>query len=180
MAKLVSNIYADALFEVAVEEDALSVIKEEFEFVIESFDLNLDFFRIYNSPQISVRERKEVISEVFEGKISEELLNFLKILIDKRRTSSLFGIGKAFNKLVDIHLGTEHVVVESVNKLSEKEMEILRKKIEELSGSNIKLVNKVNKELVGGLVIKSGDKIIDGSVTRKLAEIKDELFKIIV
>ncbi|OYT16382.1 MAG: ATP synthase F1 subunit delta [Bacteroidetes bacterium 4572_77] len=180
MAKLVSNIYGDALFEVAIEEEILPKIEEELKFVIDSFKEYPDFYRLFNSPEISISERKVMISEVFEGKISEELLNFLKILVDKRRTSSLYVIGKAFYKLVDIYKNIEHVVVESVNELSDSEMNALKNKLTELTGKNIELENKVNKGVVGGLVIKAGDKIIDGSISKKLNEMREELFKIIV
>lgn len=180
MAELVSRTYSEALFEVAVEEGKLDKITEEVNLVVESFKTYPDLFELFKSPQISIKERKAMVTEVFEGKISTELLNFLKILIDKGRGSSLFGISDSFIKMADGKKGLLHVIAESAVPMGPAEIEALRAKLSATFEGTVEVSNKLNPDLMGGLVLKIGDKIIDGSVKKKLDEIKDELAQIIV
>lgn len=180
MAKLVSKTYSESLFEVAVEENILAKTMEDMSFVNESFKTYPELYELFRSPQISAIERKAMLDEVFGTKVSKEVLNFLKILVDKGRCGDIFGINDSFKSLSDKHNGVVHVVAETAILMDEKEIDALKAKLSSDMNCTIEIINKINPEVMGGLTLKIGDKVIDGSVKKKLNDIRDELAQIIV
>lgn len=180
MAELVSKTYSEALFEVGVEEGKVDLFKEELDFIVQMFDENPEFYELFKTPKVNAEERKAVMTEVFGGKISDEMLNFLKILLDKQRSSAIYGIQGAFTDKVDLFKGNEVVTVESAIELNAAELESLKAKLDKLTGKNTVLTNVVNEEILGGVIVKMGDKVIDGSVKSKLDELKVSLAQIIM
>ncbi len=180
MAKLVYQVYAEALFEVAVEADKLDEYKKELEFVVECFDEYPKFYDLFVAVRISKENKKDTINEIFENKISKDVLNFLKILIDKQRASSIRGIYRSFSLMVDQKQGIVNAKVQSAVELTESEKEKLKSQLENMSGHTVRLNCVVNPEIIGGLIIKMGDEVIDASITGKLNEMKDNLSAIMV
>jgi len=180
MAKLVETTYANALFEFALENNRLNDIVDEFNFVIDVFNQYDEFFKLYDTPKLSADKRKVIIKEVFENKISDEMMNFLFILVDKRRTRNVFEIKDEVDKLVDKNLDIERAYVKSAIALNEEEKTIIKENLEKMTGKKVKLKAVVDEDLIGGLYIKIGDKVIDGSLKNKLDKMKEELTKIIV
>ena len=87
MEKLVAKTYATALFEVAIESNQLDQIGNELEYIDRTFTQYPEFYELYKTPQISSDEKKQIIAKVFQQEISPEVMNFLKIILDKRITS---------------------------------------------------------------------------------------------
>ena len=96
MAKLISKTYGDALFELAVEEGKIDVLLEEIEQLQKILAENADFGSLMNHPKIIKEEKIEVAKTVFEGRVSEELLGFLTIIISKDRYREIDEILKYF------------------------------------------------------------------------------------
>lgn len=180
MAKLVSKTYAKALFELAVEGQVVDQILAEYEFVKDSFDNFPEFLEIIKSPKISVEEKKSILADTFGGKISETLLNFFKILVDKKRSVVIRDVYDDYNILVDEHKGLVVARVESVVPLDASEIEVLETKLNKVTGKTVTVDNVINPDIMGGLVVKVGDKVVDGSVRRKLDNLKHELAQIII
>ncbi len=180
MAKLVAKTYSDALFEVGVENNSLETLLEEFSFIEKTFIEYPDFLELFRTPRISIEERKETIQSIFGGNISEEMLNFLKIILDKRRASEIFDIKNEFQVAVHRHNNILEATVISAVAISEEQSEKIKKSLKVVTGNDILIKNKVDETLIGGVVIYIGDKVIDGSVKKKLSDLKEELAQIIV
>ncbi len=180
MAKLASHIYSEALFEVAVEMDRLEEINKELKFVSDIFQEHPMFFKIFVTPRICKEERKKTIEDVFASNVSEQVLNFLRILIDKRREMIIHDIYHTFSEMADERLGIVNAVVESAVELDDKEKERLREKINKMTGNTVRLECVVHPEILGGIIVKMGDKVIDGSVKSKLEGLKANLSELIV
>lgn len=180
MAKLVSKTYAKALFELAVEEQMIDQILAEYEFVKDSFDEFPEFLEIVKSPQLSNDEKKKIITETFGDKVSELLVNFFKILVDKKRSNVIRDVYDDYKIMVDDHKGLVVARVESVIPLEANEIEVLEAKLNEVTGKTVTVENVINPDIMGGLVVKVGDKVVDGSVKRKLDNMKHELAQIII
>jgi F-type H+-transporting ATPase subunit delta len=180
MAKLVSRTYSSALFEVAVEMDKIDQILAEYEFVANSLDEYPDFESILTSPKVSDVDKKKIIDETYGSNISPELSNFFKLLVDKKRSSIIKEAFGDFKILVNNHKGLVVAKVESVIPLESKDIEALEAKLNELTGQTVTVNNVINPDIMGGLVVKVGDKIIDGSVKRKLDGLKHDLAQIII
>lgn len=180
MAKLVSKTYSNALFEVATESNLLDRIVDEFEFVVESFNEYPSFYDIISSPKVSRDEKRRMIGDTFESKISSELLNFIKLLIDKKRESFIKDIFKEFKIISNEYNEIVVAKVESVILLEKAEIDKLEAELNELTGKKVTINNVINPEIMGGLIVKVGDKIIDGSIKRKLENLKHDLAQIII
>jgi F-type H+-transporting ATPase subunit delta len=180
MAKLVSKTYSSALFEVAQESGMIDQILAEYEFVVNSINENPEFYEILKSPKIILEDKKNIIDQTFADQISAELNNFFKLLIDKKRSNALLDIFEEFNEQVNEHKGYVVAKVESVIPLDAKEIEALQAKLNKVTGKTVTVNNVINPDIMGGLVINVGDKIIDGSVKRKLESMKHDLAQIII
>ncbi len=180
MAKLVAKTYAESLFEVGVEEDSLDTLLEELEFIVKVFKQSPDFFELFKTPRINIDERKGVIQQTFGDKISKTMLNFLKILLDKKRTSAIFDIKNEFKTLVYKHNDIIEATVVSAVQLEDSQLEKLTQRLIKSTGSKIIINNRVDESLIGGVVLKLGDKVVDDSIKSRLKSIKEELAQLIV
>lgn len=180
MAELVSKTYSEALFESALELNQIKEIQGEFSLLVQMFDENPAYFELIKTPKISMVDKKAILSETFGASFSEPFMNFLKIIIDKQRESELVWIKKAYDKRVNDHYNIMDATVESVMPLTEDQMKRLSESLSKLSAMQINLTNVVNKDLIGGLVVTIGDRVIDGSIKYKLETMLDSLTQIII
>jgi len=180
MAELVSKTYSEALFEVALESNKIDSLRDELKFVVDTFNEYPKLYDIMLTPKVNIDEKKVVFNETFGSHISDELHNFVKILFDKKRGSDIKDIYTAFSDRVDEHNGIVNVIVETVVQMDETQIESLTSKLHDMTGKEIRLVNKISPDVLGGMVVRIGDKIIDGSVKRKLEELKDNLKQVVL
>ncbi|WP_432662596.1 F0F1 ATP synthase subunit delta [Wukongibacter baidiensis] len=180
MAKLVSRTYSEALFEVALEENKVDLFLDEISFVADTFKLHPEFFEIFKTPLVRVDEKKKIMEEVFGDKLSQEMNNFLKIVIDKRRGHFIQQIKSEYIKRVDQHKGIVNAVAITAVPLTEEDKTTLRNKLSVLTGKDVKLSNDIDENVIGGILVKIGDKVIDGTIKGRLEEMKESLSQIIV
>jgi len=180
MAELVAKIYSQALFEAGKEENMLDEYLEEIKLINEVFSEYKDFFELLKTPNISINEKKNIIDETFEGKVSSEIKNFLKIILDKRRIKNIFEIIEEYEKLYNEHNGVVKADAYTTMPLDEDTLKSLEDKLSSITDKNVKLENKIDKSLIGGIKITLGDKVIDNSLKKKLWNIENSLKKLIV
>lgn len=180
MAKLVSKVYADALFEAAIDVQNMDQIYEELGYVCQAIESNPELERILQSPEVSDDEKKSIISEVFGSSIGQEVHNFIKILLDKGRGSELLNIRSAFETRYHAYKKVTYATVESAVRVSEEDLAALNVQLSKMTGTQVIAENVIDPSVVGGIVVRMGDKVIDGSVRRRISELKEELTQLIV
>jgi F-type H+-transporting ATPase subunit delta len=180
MAELVSKVYAEALFDVALESAQLDLVEEQYQFVCQVFNENPEFLELYRAPNIALDERKTILDQAFSGKVIPELMNFLKLLLDKNRGFYVLQIGKEFQQMIEDHKGILKGVVSVTCALGEDQLKKLEEKLSASTGKNVMLTQKIDPEIIGGLVVQLGDKVIDNSLKKKLEDMKEDLFQLIV
>ncbi len=180
MVELVAKTYAEALFSVALELNQMEQYGEELDFVMESFRQHTDFYELYKTPRISHDEKKQIIEAVFQGKLSAEIMNFLKILADKRRTNGFEAIVKGYHKMVNHHKNILEAVAVTTVPLKNEDKVALEEKLSKLTGKKIILKNEMDPTIIGGMLIRMGDKVIDGTVQGRLGKLKESLAQLIV
>ena len=161
---VVSLTYGAALFEAAKElgkEDEILGELETLETVLEETPKFAEFL---NSPAIMAQEKKKVISESFEGKFSKEMINFLFVLTDKRRTSEIKKIRRQYIRLYDEERGKAVGEIYSADPLSKEQLARFEEEMSKLLRKSIKLENIVDKKLIGGIKIQVDGKMIDKSI----------------
>ncbi len=178
MAKLISKTYGDALFELAVEEGKIDVLLEEIEQLQKILAENEDFGRLMNHPKI-IKEKMEVAKTVFEGRVSEELLGFLTIIISKDRYREIDEILKYFVAKVKEYKGIGIATVTTAVPLKDSQCKEVEKKLLDTTQYKSMEINYgVDASLIGGMVIRIGDRVVDSSIRTKLSELQKELLKV--
>jgi ATP synthase F1 delta subunit len=176
MAELTVDLtYGTALMEAARELGKETQILEEAQAVVQLIEAEPDLHQFINYPGVSADEKKEVLKNIFEGRICEELLNFLYILVDKRRTMNFGRIIKVYKSLVEREEGVSYGTVYSVVKLSDERMAELEEQTSKLLQMNVKLENELDPSLLAGFKILVEGKIIDASYRKKFDELASQM-----
>lgn len=176
MAELTVEItYGKAMFEAARDVNKVDLILDELKSVNEILQQEPEFREFFNTPVLSGPEKKKVVENIFTGQISDETLNFLMILIDKRRTASFGRIVREYQKLVEQDLGISLGTILSVEPLTDIQLSSFNEKTGNLLKKNVKLVNKLEPSILGGVKIFIEGKVIDASVRRQLQDLEGRI-----
>ncbi|MDO4745374.1 MAG: ATP synthase F1 subunit delta [Bacillota bacterium] len=176
MAELTIDLtYGTALFDAACEAGKKEQILEEANQVLAIFEQEPDLSAFINYPAISAQEKKAVINNIFEGRICDELLNFIYILIDKRRTMHFEKMIKVYKKLADKENGVSYGTVYSVEPLSVEHIAELEQEASKLFASNVKLANELDPKLMGGVKLLIDGRMIDMSIRKKFSDLKNSI-----
>ena len=171
MAELVSKRYALALFEAGSELGKIDVFKDELTLLKGLFKNEDRFLEVLSHPRISNTEKKELVDRVLKEKLSEEMLNFLYILIDKRREADILDIEKEYEELYNEHKNIVKVVAKTAIPMEDKAKVKLIKVLGEKLDKTIELTNEVDKSIMGGVLLQMEDRLIDGSIKAQLDSI---------
>lgn len=179
MAKLISKTYGEALFEVAVEDGTLDTMLEEVEAVLEVLKSNEEYISLLDHPKIPVEEKVSLIEKAFKGNVSDELVGFIVTIADKGRFSEIEGILEYFIDRVWEEKKIGVACVTSATELSDQQKkDIEAKLLATTSYVEFRMKYAVDKSLIGGMVIRIGDRVVDSSVKTKLETMARELSKI--
>lgn len=179
MAKLVSRTYGDALFELAVEENRTDSFMEEIAMVQTVLKENRDLEKILMHPEIPKSRKLQVIEEVFKGKISNALTGFLRIVVTKERYKDLPDIFAYFTARIKEYKKIGVAVVVSAIPLVEAQKQKIEKKIlNTTSYEAMEMDYKVDESIIGGLIIRIGDRVVDSTIRSKLNSLTASLMKI--
>lgn len=179
MAKLVSKTYGDALFELAVEENRTDSLMEEILMLQTVLKENKDFEKILDHPEISKQNKLQVIEDVFKGRISDALTGFLRIVVTKGRYKDLPDIFAYFIARVKEYRKIGVAQVTSAISLSEEQKKKIEKKLlDSTQYETMEIEYKVDKSLIGGLLIRIGDRVVDSTIKHRLNSLTANLMKI--
>ncbi len=172
-----SKEYASALFELAAEEERLPEVSESLALIHSQFRENPGYADLLASPNIPVSERLAAIDEAFGGAVSEEVISFLKILCRKDSIRSVYKIIHDFNDLYRTSRGVAKARVISAVPLKSAEKEKLKAKLEKLCSKEIVMECITSPSVLGGLVVYVDGRVLDGSLRRRLHDIKEVIEK---
>lgn len=180
MAQLVREVYAQALYDATIDGNILENTYQDYKEIVSLLKAQPQLFDLFKSPKIDKQEKKLILTTVFEGQVQAELLNFLKILIDSRRTFYIIAIFEAFEAQYREHFKLQTAYIRTVTPLTPEQTKALSAKLGESTGLTIEVVNVIDPSVMGGMLIQIGDQVMDGSLKRKLSGLKDFLSQIAV
>lgn len=179
MAKLVSKTYGDALFELAVEEQTVEMLENEVQGVLQVLQDNVELNKLMNHPKITKEEKNKIIEGIFKGRISDELTGFLHIVVTKDRYNEITNIFEYFIHRVREFKNVGLAYVSSAVELREEQKaELIRKLLQITRFKQIDVVYTVDQALIGGMIIRIGDRVIDSSIKTRLHEMSKNLSKL--
>jgi ATP synthase F1 delta subunit len=173
----VNDVYGEALYEAATALGKTDEFIDAVRVMRDVFKQQPDFFLLLRTPSIAPGERKELAAKVFGGRVPPELLNFIYVLLDKRRIGQFAGITSAFEKKADAKEGISTGRIESAAELSAEQLARFEKETGRLLRRNVKLDPVVDARLIGGVRIYVDGKFIDASIRRKLDDLKETIMK---
>lgn len=173
--ELVATVYAEGLVRLAIKKQALEEWVEELNQVKTLFEENPRFRMFYESPVVGHDEIKKTIKKVFKGKVSDEVLRLLLLLVDKRRTVILSEICRVFEELVHREVREIEVKVETPAPLSRRDEEKVKTLISSRVGQQVYLTEKVRPEMIGGIVLEFLGHRWDGSIKGHIERLTHEL-----
>lgn len=179
MAKLVSKVYGDALFELALEKNMLDEVWSEAQVLAAIWNEDNGFSDMMVNPRIAKDEKIEFIKGVFDGRASEVITGFLAILVEKGRTTELISVLNYYSDKVREYKNIGVAYVTSAIELSDSQKQDVEKKLLEVTDYvNFEMNYVVDASLIGGMVIRIGDRILDSSIKQKLNSLSRSLSRI--
>ena len=179
MAKLISKTYGEALFELAVEEEKTDVMLEEIDGIKNVFLDNPEYQKFLNHPRIPVEEKMKTTETIFTGRIDKQLIGFLSIIITKGRCENLMEILDYFLDRVKEFKGIGVAYITTPYELKEEKKEAICKKLlATTSYKEMEMHYDVKAELLGGMQIRIGDRVVDSSIQTKLNQLQKDLLKV--
>lgn len=164
----IAKTYANSLFN---SDSNYNDVLSDLNTVLDVTKNSKDFMQVMQNPAISADTKFEIIDEVFKNDLSEKVLNFIKILVEKNRFNEFEQIVQAYSDELDKINNLQRVEVISAVELSDNQKQKINEKLQQKLQKNI-FVNWVqDKEIIGGLVIKIDDEVIDSSLKNKLEKL---------
>ena len=176
MAKLVSKVYGDALFETAMEKELLDILYHEKYALLPILQANPELFSLLHLLAFLLLQENVKLQQVFSGKIAEELMGFLSIIVEKDRQNEMISILEYFIQRVKEFKKIGAAYVTSAVELGAEQKAALEKRLLETTGYvQFEMHYDVDMSLLGGMVIRIGDRVVDSSIKTRLYGLKKEL-----
>ncbi|MBM7645363.1 F-type H+-transporting ATPase subunit delta [Scopulibacillus daqui] len=175
MSEAVAERYARALFEVAKERETVDAVEEQCQLVGTTINQHRELKSVLSHPQIDSKDKKAIIEQVFKKEVNEEVVNLLKVLIDHHREGIFNDVVDEFTAMANQHRGIVEVVVTTATPLKEKEKEKLAETLGQTLNKKLRIKTKVDPDVIGGLLVRIGNRLYDGTMAGKLARFKQEL-----
>ncbi|QAT38985.1 F0F1 ATP synthase subunit delta [Clostridium sp. JN-9] len=177
MYEYLDRRYALALYEVAEEKGKVEIFLDDLRQIVKVFDNDEDFLKIMKHPEISIARKKKLFIKIFKGKIDDDLLSFLLILIEKDR---ILFLKEKLVEMEKIHLDRNNTLlahVKTVIPLDESQKKQLISSLEKKYDKKVILKEEIDKSVIGGVYVRVGDDVIDGTLKSKLQEMKKLMLK---
>ena len=173
--KILAERYTKALWQIAEERNEVEKFDKELSSVCELLSQNQDIETFFVNPVIKKGDKKEILQKSFAGKIDDEIYNFLNLLVDKGRMFLLSDVQKLFEQKIAEKRNILNVEVQTVIALDEDMKEKLTGKLQKITGKNINIINNIEPSIIGGVILRFGGNVIDGSVQTQLKRIQKQL-----
>jgi F-type H+-transporting ATPase subunit delta len=171
----VGATYAKPLLQLATEQNLATQVGDDLAQLVEVVRQNKTFGLYLSDPGVSHDERNATLKRVFNGKVSPLLQQFLGVLNHRNKLRYLPQIAKAYHQLLEDQLGNIEVDVTTAQRLSAEQVETVRQRVSAALGKNAIVHQYVDESILGGLVVRVQDKLIDASVRYQLQAIKQQL-----
>ncbi|RJX19036.1 MAG: F0F1 ATP synthase subunit delta [Ammonifex sp.] len=174
----VAERYAEALFDIAQEKGLMEKIEQDLSDVLEALDSSQDLRRVFYHPQVPTDVKKEVAKGIFGDDVEPYTLNFLSVILDARRELFIKDIIAEFARRVNETRNIVEVTVTSAVEVPSDYKDGLIEALSKVTGKDVRVGYQVKPEILGGLVVRIGNRVIDSSIARQLERLKEQVCEI--
>jgi F-type H+-transporting ATPase subunit delta len=171
----VAKRYAKALFEIANQQNITAEVEEQLKALVMAIQENADLEKFLHHPNITASAKMDAVKNGFKGGLSDAVANTLQLLLERGREASIASLLEGYVKITNEALGRANAIVSSPYPLSDKESAEITKFFSQLTGKKIRLEQQIDKSLLGGIQVRIGDRLYDGSLKGKLSNMQKTL-----
>jgi F-type H+-transporting ATPase subunit delta len=172
----IAQVYSRSLFDVAREHDKLDVVRDQLGQFADAAAENRDLQVFFFSPYFSTEEKEEGLKRALEG-ADETVVKFLELLLEKHRMPAIFRIRRDFDELWERENRLLPVQVTSAIELDESTVKQIGDAIGKQTGQRIELTSQVDPDILGGIVLRVGNSILDASIRNRLEQLRKQVAK---
>jgi F-type H+-transporting ATPase subunit delta len=172
---VVAKRYAKALLEVAQSQNIVTAVEEDLRAVVQAIRDNGEFANLLSHPNVDTSVKVSMLKNVFEGKVSDAVLRTVTLLVERRRESLLPVLLLDYVRIVGEELGLAAAIVTTPAPLTQEEASSISEQFGKLTGKTIRVENVIDPSLLGGLTVRIGDRLYDGSLSGKLNRLQKTL-----
>jgi F-type H+-transporting ATPase subunit delta len=170
----IAQVYARALFEVAQERDSLDIIREQLGQFADALAENRQLSVFFFSPYFSSGEKKDGVQRILEG-ADPAFQNFLEALVERHRMPAIYRIRQHYEEMWDEENKLLPVTVTSAVELDEATVRHIGDRVGEQTGLKVELSSRVDPEILGGIVLRVGNFILDASIRNRLDQLRKQV-----
>lgn len=169
-----ARVYSEALFEAAREQGKIDLIREQLGAFADALSAHRELNTFFFSPSFSTREKEEGIARVLVG-ADESFVNFLNVLIDNHRLPVIFRIRKQYEALWREENRLLPVEITSAVELDDEIARSIAERVEQQTGRRVELTRHVDEAILGGLVVRVSNMILDASIRNQLERLRRQV-----
>lgn len=168
----IAKRYAKSLLDLSVEQNSLDKTYKDLELILKVYRENRELSAVLRSPIVKFDKKRSILQAIFKGKVGELTLLFLNLICNKNRAAHLRAIAREFMVEYREHKGIQTASITTAVVLSQDMKEEILKIVKDISGKNsIELEEKIDEDIIGGYILKVGDKQINDSIRGRLKDL---------
>ena len=171
-ATRLSSRYAKSLLSLVVEQNKLEDTLSDMKHIVSVCSENKDLTLLLKSPIVKTDKKMSILSEIFSKSVSDVTMSFIHIITSKKREMYLEGIAESFISLYKVHNNIESVTLTTAVPIDENTKSEILSYIKKNGKTDVELTEIIDEDILGGMIVKMGDKQLDASVIRDIKELK--------
>lgn len=173
---VVANRYAKALFDLAAAGGVVSQVEQSLKVIVEALNTNAELTKFLALPTVTTDKKIDVLKASFGTNVSELVYNTLRLMINRNRQAVIVNLFDSYVKIAGEATGQAQAVVYTAKALTDAELAEIATQFEQVTGKKIVAEQRVKAELLGGIQVRIGDRLYDGSLSGKLARLQKSLY----
>ena len=172
----IAVVYSRSLFEAALEQDKLDVVREQLGQFADALDGDHQLQVFFFSPYFATEEKKDGLSRALDG-VEPIFLNFLELMLENHRMPVIFRVRREYERLWESHNRRLPVEVTSAVELDEDTVRGIGDRIAEQTGRKVDLSSTVDSDILGGIVVRVGNQVLDASIRNRLDTLRKQVVR---
>lgn len=173
----IAQRYSEALFSLAHEQGLVERVTRELDTFVAMLSSHAQLLAFFDSPVVEREEKSRLLRSALEGRMHELTLNFVVLLVRKRRENLIKCVARQMHELLDKAAGRKVASIETPRPLEQRQLDDLAQRLSSVYDAKIVPLTRVSPELLGGLVVQVGDHYVDASVAGRLEELRRHLLE---
>lgn len=175
--EVIAKTYAESLFDLAIEEKAVDIFASNMQTIYTVFQENPSFISFFSHIMVKDEDKNLLLEKSFQEEVNTYVLNFLKLLVKKKRIQYIVSICSSFEELVNDYRGIKKGIIFTSFDLTKEQVEDIEKALSTKEQKTVTLTVEKDETLIGGIKVQINNRIYDASVKNKLETMKKELIR---